>query len=57
MARWCVPLSSLGANVELAAVLSKPQCPLRALDSKGLTPLLVALLHGNWKAAQLMFKA
>ena len=49
--------AALGANVELAAVLSKPQCPLRALDSKGLTPLLVALLHGNWKAAQLMFKA
>ena len=47
-------LAALGANKELAAVLSKPQCPLNALDPAGRSPLLLALLRGNGVAARLL---
>jgi len=50
-------LAALGANAELAAVLSKPQCPIYATDPQGRSPLLVALGRQQGMAAQLLLKA
>ena len=50
-------LAALGANAELAAVLSKPQCPIYATDPQGRSPLLVALGRQKGMAAQLLLKA
>jgi len=47
-------LAALGRCEELAAVLSKPQCPIFSKDVYERTPLMVALAHKQAKAAQLL---
>ena len=47
-------LAALGSCEELAAVLSKPQCPIFSKDVDGRTPLMVALAYRRLKAAQLL---
>ena len=47
-------LAALGCCEELAAVLSKPQCPIFSKDVDGRTPLMVALAYKRAKAAELL---
>jgi len=50
-------LAALGANAELAAVLSKPQCPIHSTDRHGRSALLLALTRQKGVAARLLLKA
>ena len=57
--RWSVLhyLAHLGCTKTLAAVLTKPQCPIDTTDDRGRTPLLLALRAKNRIGALLLLKA
>ena len=57
--QWTIThmLAALGANAELAAVLSRRVCPAGAVDTRGRTPLHLALAQGHTVAATLLVRA